>query len=585
VWPQTPSPAQQPKGVEVLARGPVHEAFATPGHEAKPNYAVPKRPPVPLEEMPPEERPEGEVVWIGGYWAWDDDRQDFLWVSGCWRAKPLGKDWVPGYWREVANQWQWVSGLWTQAEEGQQAAEVTYLPEPPAPPQLAPPGDPPAADMFFVPGYWHYSGERYVWRVGYWTRSRTGYVYVASHYRWTPHGHVFVAGYWDYAVPRRGVLYAPIVVDPVVVGPRFVYTPYYAVSDTVVVDFLFVRPGFCHYYFGDYYGPRYATLGFECCYTYGRRHYDPIVCYRRWEYRDQPRWLDVRIGISIDRSAGRAWVPPRTLVQQNNIVQNNITNVTNVRNVNINSNNTTQVLAPTRTIVANQGAKTVPVDADARMQAARTAQAVQKTASLRQFSEGAARPVGTPITKPAVKNIELPTAATRTPRGPAPAANVGDPNPTKTPRPMTGTPLSKSPATTPPGPGANTKAPVTFPAPGANTSPPGTPAGQPKGTGTPTTNAGPPKTPMNPSTNPPANGGQQRNPMNPGPSKKVKSPPPNNDPPAPPPMNAAAPPPVNTTPSISPRPSFGPGPGAITPTRPSSPRPLNRPPEGKGKGK
>src|SRR5262245_4419238 len=85
-----------PKGVDVQARGPVHEAFATPNAEPKATPPIAKKPPAPIEEMPPEDKPEGNVEWIGGYWAYDDDRQDFLWVSGCWRTKPEGKDWVPG---------------------------------------------------------------------------------------------------------------------------------------------------------------------------------------------------------------------------------------------------------------------------------------------------------------------------------------------------------------------------------------------------------------------------------------------------------------------------------------------------------
>src|SRR5262249_4395762 len=48
-----------PKGVEVLARGPVHEAFATPTTEPAPTKAVAKKPPKPLDELPPEEKPEG----------------------------------------------------------------------------------------------------------------------------------------------------------------------------------------------------------------------------------------------------------------------------------------------------------------------------------------------------------------------------------------------------------------------------------------------------------------------------------------------------------------------------------------------
>src|SRR5262245_15101358 len=83
-----------PKGVEVLARGPVHEAFASLADSAPPSVQVKKKPPDALEEMPPDEKPEGDVVWIGGYWAWDDDRTDFLWVSGIWRVQPPEKRWV-----------------------------------------------------------------------------------------------------------------------------------------------------------------------------------------------------------------------------------------------------------------------------------------------------------------------------------------------------------------------------------------------------------------------------------------------------------------------------------------------------------
>src|SRR5262249_29046772 len=81
---QQPPP---PEGVEVLARGPVHEAFAEPT-EPRPQASpiVTKPPPEPVQEIPPEERPEGDdVEWIPGYWAYDDESQDYLWVSGFWR--------------------------------------------------------------------------------------------------------------------------------------------------------------------------------------------------------------------------------------------------------------------------------------------------------------------------------------------------------------------------------------------------------------------------------------------------------------------------------------------------------------------
>lgn len=52
-----------------------------------------------IEEVPPEQKPTGDNVdWIPGYWAWDDERTDFLWVSGIWRSLPPGRQWVSGYW-------------------------------------------------------------------------------------------------------------------------------------------------------------------------------------------------------------------------------------------------------------------------------------------------------------------------------------------------------------------------------------------------------------------------------------------------------------------------------------------------------
>ena len=123
--------AQEPPvpGVEVLTRGPVHEAFAeTVTFDPEPGVVAPKAPPVSIEELPPEQRPEGtNVAWIPGYWAWDDERTDFLWVSGIWRALPPGRQWMPGYWAKSRAGSQWTSGYWADAK----ATEVEYLPEPP----------------------------------------------------------------------------------------------------------------------------------------------------------------------------------------------------------------------------------------------------------------------------------------------------------------------------------------------------------------------------------------------------------------------------------------------------------------------
>ncbi len=436
-----------PRGVEVMARGPVHEAFATPTAEARETHTIPKKPPAALEEMPPEDRPEGNVVWIGGYWAWDDDRTDFLWVSGCWRAKPPGREWVPGYWRERGEQWQWVAGFWTEAAVATAAAaqedkgkDITYYPAPPAPPQITPPGERPNPDSFYVPGQWVWNVGRYAWRPGYWARVQPGYMWVPAHYRWTPYGYVYIAGYWDLAVARRGILYAPVVVDYAVVGPTFVYTPAYAVSDTIVLDTMFVRPACCHYYFGDYYGDRYRDLGYESCVVYSRSHYDSIVVYRTWEYRDNPRWVDIQINLYSDRYYGRAPVPPRTLVQQNTVI-NNVNNTTivnnNVNNTNVLNNvnnasrttNNMQVLAPTSKVAAAQGMKTAPMDPGVRQQAALQAKTVQQAASAQR------------------RQAETPVAGSVAPTAPRTASLRVPPSQTVPARPMAGMTAAPGPKT------------------------------------------------------------------------------------------------------------------------------------------
>ena len=87
-------------GTEVLNRGPIHEAFANPiTYDPTTGPVVPNEPSDPIEEQPPDQKPEGDnVQWISGYWAWDDERTDFIWISGIWREPPPDCQWTPGYW-------------------------------------------------------------------------------------------------------------------------------------------------------------------------------------------------------------------------------------------------------------------------------------------------------------------------------------------------------------------------------------------------------------------------------------------------------------------------------------------------------
>src|SRR5438105_14553112 len=140
-WPG--APAQQPveqlpppaganaakpdDGMEVEARGPVHEAYAKPfDKNLTPAAVVAKKPPPPIPEEPPNEKPNAAAEWLPGYWGWDADRNDFIWISGFWRVPPPGRQWVPGHWAQAANGWQWVSGVWAAGNQ-----DLQYVPEPP----------------------------------------------------------------------------------------------------------------------------------------------------------------------------------------------------------------------------------------------------------------------------------------------------------------------------------------------------------------------------------------------------------------------------------------------------------------------
>jgi hypothetical protein len=296
--PPAVAPAAQAKienGVEVLTSGPVHEGFAGPlVLDPKPGVTVQKEPPRPVEELPPDQRPEGnDVEWIPGYWHWDDQRSDFIWVSGVWREIPQGRRWVVGYWGQAGDGWQRTSGFWAPAEE----REVAYVEEPP--PQtleVGPNIEAPSENHFWVPGCWMYRDVRYVWRPGFWHVAYPDWSWTPSHWNWTPSGYVHTTGYWDYPFARRGVCFAPVYYHQ----PLYTYDDYYW-SPSVCFGFgalslhLFARPNYHHYYCGDYYGSHWRGHGFHIWSDFHRHrgHYDPHFVHSRWyhhHHRGDRHW-------------------------------------------------------------------------------------------------------------------------------------------------------------------------------------------------------------------------------------------------------------------------------------------------------
>ncbi|MFN5707658.1 MAG: hypothetical protein ACK48X_06330, partial [Planctomycetota bacterium] len=272
------------RDLDLVTKGPLHEAFAElPQDNPAPNPLVTRQPPEPVKELPPKYQPEGEnVEWIPGYWAWDEDRADFLWISGIWRDIPPGQRWVPGYWNEEEGGVRWVNGFWMDDE----VEEIEYLPAPPESLDQGPSTPAPSDSHFYAPGNWVYQDNDYVWQAGCWMPRVDNWIWVQPCYVWTPRGCVFRAGYWDRLFDSRGVVFAPVCYHrPIYAGVDYFFTPSCVINTNFdLFPHLFVRRNCRSYYFGDWYDNRYFDRGF-CAWSqlninvgFGRC-YDPFFVY------------------------------------------------------------------------------------------------------------------------------------------------------------------------------------------------------------------------------------------------------------------------------------------------------------------
>jgi len=280
---------------ETLTRGPLHEAFAEPiVADPVPGLIVAIEPPPPINELMPEFRPDGDdAIWIAGYWGWDSQREDFIWISGVYRVPPPGHQWVPGYWHQVSDGWQWGQGFWVE----EIAESIAYYPPPPATLENGPSSPSPGIDYFYIPGHWSQSSDGFAWNSGYWHPLQDDLVWVPAHTIWTPRGCVYIAGYWDQRLPLRGLCFAPVYVSRVIYSrPGWYLRPSVVLNAQTVLQNLFVQPGYNHYLFGDYYGTRAANWNVLPAYVYHQRRgsYDPLIsfysAYNARQGQDFIRW-------------------------------------------------------------------------------------------------------------------------------------------------------------------------------------------------------------------------------------------------------------------------------------------------------
>jgi hypothetical protein len=525
-------------GVEPQARGPIHEAYAAPADgQAAPGRVIDRQPPEPIEEIPAEQKPAGDnVQWISGYWAWDDARSDFLWVSGFWRVPPPGRTWVPGSWRKVDGGFQWVSGIWTPTAQ----PDLQYLPPPPVSIETGPTVPAPSPDHIYVPGGWVYSGYRYAWRPGCWVVHRPGWVWIPATYRWSPAGYVYVDGYWDYPLAARGIIFAPVFVDRrYCYRPGWYYAPRYVVYEPALYGAMFVRPGVGCYFYGDYFEARYTTLGyrswFSVSFSVGYR-YDPLFSYYSVTYRSDPYWAPGIREVYVARYAGDLPRPPVTIVNNNTTIVNNtivnntvinnkytninkstnLTNVTNVNNNVVHVNNYNQVVTNNTTNNTTTNVmKLQPVAAAQRQTFAQQSKDLQVAAKERVTHETHLSAQG-PVKvgdAPKVAKLNLPASTATSAHNLSPAHQP--------PAPPVAPHQPSHPTINPPKTGGNSPQNINAPKTGGAPMPPISPlpplTGPPKSGGTPI----PPISPMPPVTGPPKTGGSPMppliNPPRPGP--------------------------------------------------------------------
>ena len=323
-------PAAADAGPEVLARGPLHEAFAATAEQPTPAEIAPKEPPKAIDELPPDQKPEGNnVQWIPGYWEWDAERTDFVWISGFWRAPPPNHAGcrVVGTRRPAASSERAASGNSSKRTNRRPRKWSIYpLRRPTSMPARR---LPPNASSIYVSGSWVWRG-RYVWRPGFWAPYQPNWVWVPAHYRWTPVGYVFTESYWDYPLANRGLLFTPVYFGNRTFAAGYMYTPNYVVAEPVLMGAMFVRRGYGGYYFGDYYGAPYAQAYVPWC-APGLRGAVTIVPARGWRsdplwsyysvaYRGSPQWNTNVTALYVGRYQGTIALPPRTLVLQNQVI-------------------------------------------------------------------------------------------------------------------------------------------------------------------------------------------------------------------------------------------------------------------------
>jgi len=223
---------------------PIHEAFVMPVRDALPPLVIARAPPSSQQEQIPPQ-PISDAIWISGYWSWNENNGDFVWVCGVWRRPPADHQWIPGNWVQYQGAWTRESGFWSATP----LENLVYIAK--APPASIADTIPasPGNNYFWIRGYWDYAQNNYQWLSGKWELSNPDWVMTPAQYIWRASGYVFIPMYWDFALDLRGKAYSCdspgtslVAIEPAVIVTQL-YSWYPDYSD-LFWHWNYVHPGF-----------------------------------------------------------------------------------------------------------------------------------------------------------------------------------------------------------------------------------------------------------------------------------------------------------------------------------------------------
>jgi hypothetical protein len=341
---------------------------------------APKVPPPTITEVPPDSKPEGaNVKWIPGYWQWDENKNDFIWVSGFYRNVPPNRAWEPGKWIEKDGKNVYVPGFWRPIDGTSWREDV---PEPPKSVESGPsiPNDNPNA--MWVPGGWEYRDKKFVWRAGYWAAPYRDMMWQPSQYVFNGDNYYYMPGYWDYPLENRGLLNAPVYVDQQFIqNPNWSFTPQYGIGvgdangwgNGGLFESMYIGPNYNNYYYGNQGDPfGFGGLGFgqgygEPLFGYGGffpwwgmpgGFYNPLWNHYNWLNRNNNGWGgNARGGRNGQRGGAPGVVGARTVGPRTVGASPNGAGIAGQNGGRGFSNQSGQFIRPSNQVLANQSAR------------------------------------------------------------------------------------------------------------------------------------------------------------------------------------------------------------------------------------